>query len=340
MTEPGSQENLDEAILAWLEDSGRRVRRLTPLTGDVSARRYFRSQMISGQSAIVAYYPETIRSACSKFIETSRLLTGVGVRVPDVLSVDCKRGLVLLEDAGSATLYDQPTDDWDRLHRWYSRAAVLVGRIQSIPVEAARALNPALDATLLWRELEQTWNLFLEPRRLIGEGRFTDRLRAVLRELCRELAEEPPLTCHRDFMVRNLVPLEPGPDLVVLDHQDLRPGPRWYDLASLLNDSLFPPAAVERRLLTENLPGEVDWLGYHRAAAQRTLKAVGTYEAFSRRGFDRHRRLIAPTLARAADHLRQLPEASAIAETLTRRWLRLPPDGGAGSDGESSSQIC
>ena len=41
----------------------------------------------------------------------------------------------------------------------------------------------------------------------------------------------------------------------MLDHQDLRLGPPFYDLASLLNDTLFPPPDAEEALLAAAAPG-------------------------------------------------------------------------------------
>jgi aminoglycoside/choline kinase family phosphotransferase len=121
-------------------------------------------------------------------------------------------------------------------------------------------------------------------------------------------------------MARNLIPVEPLPGLAVLDHQDLRFGPRFYDLASLLNDSLFPPPAVVDKLLSGLLTKDADRLSFHRAAAQRTLKAVGTFEVFSRRGFPRHQALIPPTLGRALLHLRRIPEARGVTDRLDELW--------------------
>src|SRR4029077_1128026 len=92
----------------------------------------------------------------------------------------------------------------------------------------------------LARELAQTWELFLEPHGLVADGALAASLRAALEALCAGLGDEPPVPCHRDFMVRNLMPRPEG-GLVVLDHQDLRLGPPLYDLASLLNDTPFPP---------------------------------------------------------------------------------------------------
>jgi aminoglycoside/choline kinase family phosphotransferase len=106
----------------------------------------------------------------------------------------------------------------------------------------------------------------------------------------------------------------------VLDHQDLRLGPPAYDLASLLNDTLFPPPAVEAELLRRAAPSAAARERYHRAAAQRTLKAVGTYAAFARRGMERHLPLISPTLGRGLAHLARTPEGAPLAPDLERLW--------------------
>jgi aminoglycoside/choline kinase family phosphotransferase len=143
--------------------------------------------------------------------------------------------------------------------------------------------------------------------------------------VCRRLGEEAPVPCHRDFGARNLMPLAPGEgawEVGVLDHQDLRLGPPAYDLASLLNDSLFPPPELEERLLERAgcQDGGPERESYHRAAAQRTLKAVGSYAAFARWGEGRHLGLIPPTLARALRHLERLPEAASLAAPLAAAW--------------------
>jgi aminoglycoside/choline kinase family phosphotransferase len=124
-------------------------------------------------------------------------------------------------------------------------------------------------------------------------------------------------------MARNLMPLEEDgrAALVVLDHQDLRLGPPAYDLASLLNDTLFPPPELEERLLARagwSAPAKRQ--GYHRTAAQRSLKAIGTYASFANRGARRHLPLIAPTLRRALAHLAYLPEAEPLLPAIGVRW--------------------
>jgi aminoglycoside/choline kinase family phosphotransferase len=314
----------------WLAASGHPVAALTPLAGDVSPRRYARLALADGRSAILATYPPEIRATCPRFLATTDLLAEAGVRVPRVLAADCDQGVMLLEDLGPLTFADWAlagSRPWSELYPYFKAALVEARRIAGLPAARVAPLSPPLGRELLEKELRQTWELFLEPRGLLGDAGETAALADLLAELCARLAEDPAVPCHRDFMARNLMPLPPVagdpetelPGIGVLDHQDLRLGPPGYDLASLLNDTLFPPPEVEAALLAEAAPSPAERRRYHRAAAQRTLKAVGTYAAFARRGATRHLPLIPRTLGRFLDHLHQLPEAAALAPGLARR---------------------
>lgn len=298
----------------WLSRRGHPPSRLEALAGDVSARRYLRART-ADRSVVVAVYPPSLRETCARFEATGELLREAGLRVPAVLDSDCELGVMLLEDLGERTLYDLRNESWSVLRPYLEQAVEDSTRIARIAPAKVAPLSPPLDQALLERELEQTWRSFLGPRRLGGGRRATAELRAALRELCRRLAQEPQVACHRDYMARNLVPLADG-RLGLLDHQDLRLGPPFYDLASLLNDSIFPPTA-----LTEELLGAAaEELGFHRAAAQRTLKAVGTFATFAEQGDPRHLGLIPATLGRALDHLLRVPETASVTGRLAERW--------------------
>lgn len=317
MTPPDATE--DPALAAWLALHGWSLEGARALAGDVSTRRYMRLDA-GERRAILALYPPELRSDCGRFERSGALLAAAGIRVPRVFAADSAGRWMLLEDLGPHTVYELQTPTASGLERTFDSAARIVARIATLPREPVARLNPPLDARLLSRELEQTMEVFLRPQGLTDAGALDDRLRALFAEICDRLASPPAAPAHRDFMVRNLVPLAGGDELGVLDHQGLRMAPPLYDLASLLNDSLFPPPVVEERLLAEYASGAGDRERYHRAAAQRTLKAVGTYAAFAGRGESRHLHLVAPTLQRALRHLAALPEGRDLAPELGRRW--------------------
>lgn len=307
----------------WLAAAGFPACVPQPLPGDVSPRRYTRLAGADGGSAILATYPPEIRGTCARFLRTTALLEQAGVPVPRVLAADCEEGWMLIEDLGPQTLAEWGRGrPWSELRPYFERALELADRIGRIPLASLDGLNPRLDGALLRKELAQTWDLFLQPRGLTGGETLARALSAALDALCANLGAEAPVSCHRDFMVRNLMPLPAdtvgGEDgLIVLDHQDLRPGPPAYDLASLLNDTLFPPQQMEEALLSA---ASVDRVSYHRAAAQRTLKAVGTYTSFALRGADRHLPLVPPTLGRCLDHLARVPESAPLVADLAEAW--------------------
>jgi aminoglycoside/choline kinase family phosphotransferase len=238
------------------------------------------------------------------------------VRVPSRLADDAAEGFSLLEDLGPRTLYERSELDWDGRAPFYEDALAAARRIAALPAGSVVALgSPPLDPPLLRRELEAFERLFLDAHGLRSEA-----FAAALGELCSRLGDDERLPCHRDLMVRNLMPL-PGGRVALLDFQDLRLGPPAYDLASLLNDSWFPPAALERRWVELALPPGVAFAQYRRAVVQRTLKAIGTFLSFAARGGPRHLPLVAPTLARAIPHLAELPETAASFAPLAPAFL-------------------
>jgi aminoglycoside/choline kinase family phosphotransferase len=301
---PDRLDDLDRRLGEWLAALGLAGATIEPLAGDLSSRRYSRVRTASGATYVAAVYPPELAEAQRRFSAAARLLETARVRVPSRVADDPGAGFALLEDLGPSTLYERDDIDWPARRPWFESALDAASRIAALPADAVVALgSPPLDAALLRRELEPALEHFLGPR-----GLATRELRDALDALCERLGAEPAVPCHRDFMARNLMPLAGG-EVAVLDFQDLRLGPPAYDLASLLNDSLFAPESLEDEW-RRRTPAGRDPSSYGRAVAQRCLKAVGTFVRFAARGQPRHLGLVPPTLARATRHLARLPETA------------------------------
>jgi len=300
--------------------------RLQPLQGDISPRRYLRADL-GGRSSIVALYPETARAAFDAFLRSTEILERGGVRAPRILELDEAEGWMLLEDLGPRTLWSERARPWPELEPFLAQAREIARRVADLPADRVAELNPPLALEIFRRELDQTRRLFFASPLFAATPADLEQLAALLDELCRRLDAAPRLPVHRDFMARNLALPNAAPEsLVVLDHQDLRLGPTGYDVSSLLNDSLLSPEPIARRLV-DGLDPEL----YHRAAAQRGLKIVGTFLAFAERGSRRYLDLVRPSYERALDHLARLPELSGgttwLAETWSPSLIRFDDDG-------------
>ncbi len=305
-------------LAGWLAAGGLAGARIEPLAGDVSARRYARIRPPAGGSLLAVLHPPELAEVRQRFVAAAALLAKAGVRVPAILRDDAAAAILLVEDLGERTLCERTDLDWAARQPYFEAAIDAARRIAAIPLaEVERLGSPPLDAELLERELDGTIEVFLDPRGL-APAPFV----AGLREVCRRLGAGPLVACHRDFMARNLMPLEGG-RVAVIDFQDLRPGPAAYDLASLLNDSLFVPEPLESEWLARALPPDADPLDYSRAVVQRTLKAVGTFTRFAAAGNPRHLPLIPPSLERAARHLARLPEVADAFAPLAGRFAAL-----------------
>ena len=266
----------------------------------------------------------------SRFLAATELLNSVGVPLPEVERHSLgEPAWILLEDLGPETVFDR----WKggglspaALDRFLTEAVACIGRIQLLSPDRVRALgSPPLDRELLMAELDLTWERFLEPHGLVGDRILAGQLRAFCEAVCERLGSAAPVPCHRDFMVRNLMlraraPAGADPEVVVIDHQDLRLGPPHYDLASLLNDSLTLTAGQRRDHLATLEEDTEEPALYSAAVAQRMLKIAGTFAHFAALGNERHLPLIPPALRRFFDALDALPEGRELAPRLRREW--------------------
>jgi N-acetylmuramate 1-kinase len=286
--------DLDERVGAYLRrhDLAPHVKRVVPLTGDASDRRYVRV-LLAGQSSIVlAVHAGPIDYAALPFVLVAGLLAQVPVPIPGLLHHDDALGIIGLQDLGDVTLQAHlgGLSATERALR-YRQAVGLIARLQQRGAELASPAYPpyavAFDVEKLTWELE----FFVRHFLLAYRGALPEEpVRAALREewgrIVEELAAEPRVLCHRDYHSRNL--MWHDDTLYVIDFQDARMGPDTYDLVSLLRDSYvdLPEAAVDDlidyfvALTTEPAPTPGD-LEFRRRfdlmALQRNLKALGTF---------------------------------------------------------------
>ncbi len=231
------------------------------------------------------------------WLHIGALLASGGVRVPHVLAQDIEAGFLLLEDLGADTyLHVIDTGNADLL---FDQAISQLLKLQAITPPADM---PAYDAAMLTRELR----LFDEWFCGHHLGMNLDRedmllLEDAYRFLVDSALAQPHVLVHRDFMPRNLMPiqerlLDGGPDgPAVLDFQDAVRGPIAYDPVSLFKDAFlsWPPVRVSiwlehyhARATEAGLPvpalaqflRDADLIG-----VQRHLKVIGIFARLNHR---------------------------------------------------------
>jgi hypothetical protein len=240
-----------------------------PLTGDVSARKYFRLQ--KDKQSVVLMDASSVRESVAPFIQISRHLHRLGFSVPAILARDEKEGLLLLEDFGDDTfsrlLDDQPDAISQRQRKQTSGRAgspLPAGRQPdncgahgvSRPTNEETLYTLAIDVLIALHQHPQAIPKGLRvyhPEKMLEDiGLFLDwctpaiseaakmEFKTVWREVLPLAHQVPTSLLLRDYHVANLMLLperEGVRQAGLLDFQDAYQGPITYDLVSLLEDA-------------------------------------------------------------------------------------------------------
>jgi len=230
----------DDARLAFArEATGDPTLVLDRASMDAGFRSYWRGTAL-GISRIVMDSPPDLEDV-QPWLHVRDLLEMHGVRVPHVLARDVERGFLLLEDLGGETcLQALARLEPDALmHAAFDQLA----RVQAVVPPLAL---PAFDEAMLRRELAlfPDWFLGRHLGVTLSEDE-RDGWDSVQAYLVAAMLAQPQVFVHRDFMLRNLMPVEGG--VAVLDFQDAVVGPIAYDPASLLRDAFhsWPEAQAD-----------------------------------------------------------------------------------------------
>ena len=272
-----------EQRLAWTrtalgaDDAG-----LTRASTDAGFRSYWRTLGPMPSRIVMDSPPD--KEDVRPWLRLRDLLEAGGVRVPAVLARDIGHGFLLLEDLGARTLLQ--AIDAGNADAWFEAALDELLKLQAI---APPADLPAYDEAMLARELRLFDDWFLGRHLgLALDCSALETLELAYRRLIDAALAQPQVLVHRDFMPRNLMPLEDG-RLAVLDFQDAVRGPLAYDVLSLFKDAFlsWPEERVagwiaryHARAAEAGLPvpaldrfrRDADWIGI-----QRHLKVIGIF---------------------------------------------------------------
>ncbi|HEX7151168.1 MAG TPA: phosphotransferase [Thermoanaerobaculia bacterium] len=281
-----------------------------PLAGDASVRAYFRIAH-GGQTYMLAYYPEEVRSQLKRFLDAYAAVAPSG-RIPAVLHDSAFA--VLQHDVGDRTLFDILHEHRDEGVRLYHEAIELLVAFQ----QARAEVNPPFTAESFFAELEMARDFY--AGQLMGAP--SEELKTLFEKLSQKVAQHPYVLCHRDFHGQNLHVL--NDTVYLIDYQDLRMGPDTYDLASLLRDrgvARILGEATELDLLEHyrRVTGADETIRrrYFETLLQRSVKILGTFSKQPIvRGRMHYLKFIPPTLESIRRCLDELPEFAALGQQL------------------------
>jgi aminoglycoside/choline kinase family phosphotransferase len=301
---------------------------LTRASFDAGFRSYWRGQTGTG-SVIVMDSPPELEDARPWLRIRDMLLAG-GVRVPQVRAQDLERGFLLLEDLGQQTFlqaFEAGHADADAL---FEAAFGELLKIQALP--CPEDLAP-YDEAFLSRELRLFDEWFLGRHLgLTLDCDDLERLDLAYRRILDNVLAQPQVFVHRDYMPRNLMPVDGG--VAVIDFQGALKGPIAYDPISLFRDAFisWPEQRVDAwlaryhaRAIAAGIPLP-EFARFRRdadfAGLQRHIKILGLFARLNHRDGKPKYLADAPRFLRYLDIvLPRYPELAPLAE-IVERYVR------------------
>ena len=219
-------------LRAFLDSAGWGDAACEPLTGDASARKYFRLRKQNRRAILMD--ASRVLDSVAPFIRIGGHLRQLGFSAPEIFFRDEAAGLLLLEDFGDATfaqLLEKPGEE----ENLFTLATDVLVALHRHPRAVPENLRPYSPEQML-ADLE----LFLEWRTPGISAAAQEEFRAAWRAALPLAHRVPETLLLRDYHVANLM-LLPEREGVrragLLDFQDAYRGPVTYDLVSLLEDA-------------------------------------------------------------------------------------------------------
>ena len=265
------------------------------LLGDASSRQYYRYISGSGETYILAAYPEPFEADHFSYKEIYGILRLIDVPVPEILKIDGPLGIVFQEDLGDESLQNTLAETPANMKKNLLESSI--DMIIKIQEKGTHALKPGYEGYKLAFDKEKLiWEFNFFSKHYLGNYRgvqyqSASMINSEFEQIAGELSSLPRVLCHRDFHVRNIM-MKNGIQYLI-DFQDARWGPMVYDVASLLKDSMnLDQETINHVLLyyrnelsknefpgqnQEFLEPETFLRQFHLMSIQRLLKALGTY---------------------------------------------------------------
>jgi hypothetical protein len=255
-----------------------------PLTGDASARKYFRLRA-ENQSAILMDASQ-VPDSVGPFVRLAKHLRQLGFSAPEILARDTESGLLLLEDFGDANfarLLEKP-DAAEKLFTLATDVLIALHQLPQAVPENLREYHP--------EKMLEDAELFMQWRTPKISALEKEDFRAAWRAVLPLAHQVPASLLLRDYHVANLM-LLPARDGIrqagLLDFQDAYRGPVTYDLISLLEDARRDvPVALQKKMLARYLAAfpaldrELFEMSLAILAAQRHTRVLGIFERLAR----------------------------------------------------------
>tara|TARA_B100001248_G_scaffold145603_1_gene109358 strand:- start:12525 stop:13472 length:948 start_codon:yes stop_codon:yes gene_type:complete len=251
------------------------------LDNDASARIYFRTN-----NKIIAYIPKEKGESIDNFINATKILSNIDIKVPNIHIQDKKLEILLIDDFGNNKI--SKIINQSNTKEILKKCIDVIIKIQSYKHKndvSTFDLKAIIEETLMFID----WYLIKEKNINVSHN-DRDYFIKIITSLYHKAEIKNSVYIHKDYHVDNIFyfPMEEK-EIGIIDYQDLNIGHASYDIMSILKDTRNPiDKILEKQLLnyyinkTKFNKDEII-RGYDFFSIQRNLKIIGIFSRLKHR---------------------------------------------------------
>lgn len=248
------------------------------LAADASFRHYDRL-FKDNQTIILMDAPKSENP--EQFVLIDKILQKSSVCVPKVYATDYKNGFVLLEDFGDNTFTKLIQNGFSESELYQKAVNTLIEMQKNVPTDLSILPPYDLEKMLFEVSLLPLWFIKYVVGTDLSEQALSD-FNQIWEKIIQKIQSVDKTLVLLDYHVDNLM-ITPDNQCGVLDFQDARLGPVFYDLVSLIEDARRPvPLEIQKSVTQTYLKAFPEYQTLYPElapliAAQRHTKVIGIF---------------------------------------------------------------
>lgn len=247
---------------------------IVKLSGDASSREYYRLYDFEKSFIICTEEPNGQQSKDFQLITS---LISEEIQTPKIFFYKPESSILVLEDVGDVSLKDFYNSNGLSMHK---KAVDDIKTYQDMDIQVCQ--NRFFDREKIGFEFDLAINYFVKQYLKIDISNENKVIHDIREKVISYYESHKDVVCHRDYHSNNLYIKEET--LYHIDYQDMRVGPKMYDLVSLVDDCYISLSEEERETLLNRF--DKDFINLYRydyqiVQIQRTFKALGSFAYLS-----------------------------------------------------------
>ena len=263
---------------------------ISEIKGDASKRKYYRAE--EENKSLIIMDSSLEKRNFNNFLKYTKLFKNNNIKVPNIISEDSDKKILIIEDLGNNLIYDKTNKN--NLLKIYKSAIKNILNIQKIK-------NKNISFYKKEKYFSES-SLFIEwvIKKFINlniSKSDENKLTKSLNFLVNSINNKSNKLVHRDYHSKNI--FFKGNKITIIDYQDSLYGSPIYDLVSLLNDCYRDIDHKQKNILINYFLSEFNqdnkfnfskdefMYNFNLISAQRHMKASGIFCRLSIKN-DRH----------------------------------------------------